>query len=183
MLFFSQKPETKKSVLFLKPRFVLLCFYVRLLFQDCILRLYQTLCGEGQRSLDRDQHRDRHRDCCKTIQTIETVQEGVKSNPLPTVSMVCMVFTTVSMPVSMPVSMVCMVLQQSLSLYAFPRAPPLPFLPLHTQTQRHAHSHTHTNTPTHTHTHTRTHARTHTHTHTRTHFFFLSSAFVTKAPL
>ena len=40
----------------------------------------------------------------KTIQTIETVQEGVKSNPLPTVSMVCMVFTTVSMLVSMPVS-------------------------------------------------------------------------------
>ena len=39
----------------------------------------------------------------KTIQT-ESVGRGVDFNPSCTVSMVCMVFTTVSMPVSMVVS-------------------------------------------------------------------------------
>ena len=64
----------------------------------------------------------RDRDCCKTIQTIETgIETGIETvvktiqtietvgrgfdfTPSCTVSMVCMVFTTVSMPVSMLVS-------------------------------------------------------------------------------
>ena len=65
----------------------------------------------------------RDRDCCKniqtietgietgietvvkTIQTIETVGRGFDFTPSCTVYMACMVFTTVSMPVSMLVSM------------------------------------------------------------------------------